>query len=217
MRKIYGIIITIAVFISVFANSSFITNAASGHGIAEGLQINAEYLIRDIDGMHNEYVVIATNNSGSDVHVSAYFHAVASTGNPIKTVSDEAKAIKNGQTFILYGQFKNEDVIDVSSYSYDLITDAASDCKYDSVNIDVEAEESGTLEVTGTNYSSEDISLVNVRTVFFKDGKPVAFDHVNLGDSAYSFRSGSSNTQEIGMVPVEYDNYILTYSVSSDI
>ena len=216
MRNIYGIIITISLFFSIFANSSFVANAASGQGVTEGLQINAEYLIRDTDGMHSEFVVIATNNSGEDLCVSADFHAVASNNSPIKTVSDEASAVKNGQSFILYGQFKNDDVVDASSFTYELMTDSTDDCKYDSVNVDVAADEDGVLEVTGTNYSSEDISLVNVRTVFFKDGKPVAFDHVNLGDSAYSFRSGSSNTQELGMLHPEYDNYILTYSVAGE-
>ena len=166
--------------------------------------------------MHSEYVVIATNTSGMDLSVSAYFHAVASNSNPIKTVSDSASAIKNGQTFILYGQFVNDEVIDASSYSYELATEATHDCKYDAVNIDVQTEEDGVLEVTGTNYSSEDISLVNVRTVFLKDGKPVSFDHVNLGDSAYSFSSGGSNTQELGMVHPDYDNYIITYSAAGN-
>ncbi|WP_022763080.1 MULTISPECIES: hypothetical protein [unclassified Butyrivibrio] len=215
MRKIYGIIITIAVFISIFANSSFTITAASGQGMADGLQINGEYLIMDSDNLHSEYVVIATNKSGKDLSVVAKFFAVGGNGNPIKTVYDSASAIKNGQSFILYGQFKNSELKDVASYSYTLMTGITEDCKYDSVNVDVESQE-GVLEVTGTNYSSEDTSLVNVRTIFFKDGSPVAFDHVNLGDSAYSLRSGSSNTQELGQLHPEYDNYLITYSVASD-
>ena len=42
MRRIYSIIITIAVFISIFANISFTAVAASGQGVTEGLQIKAE-------------------------------------------------------------------------------------------------------------------------------------------------------------------------------
>ena len=58
MKKICGVFIVISVFISIFANSSLILNAASSNG-NDGIQINAEYLISDIDGMHSEYVVRA--------------------------------------------------------------------------------------------------------------------------------------------------------------
>ncbi|WP_026528679.1 hypothetical protein [Butyrivibrio sp. VCD2006] len=214
MRKIYGIIITIAVVISIFSDSALISTAANN---SDGIQINGEYLISDTDGMHSEYVLIAKNISGIDLTVTANFFAASSESDTVKAVSDTAPAIKNGQTFILYGQFKNSDLENASGISYKLTTAATNSCKYDAVNVDASANEDGVLEITGTNYSSEDVSLVNVRTVFFKDGTPVGFDHVNLGDSAYSFRSGSSNSQELGMIHPEYDNYIITYTVADEL
>ena len=207
--------IVISEILSIFANSSHILNAASSNG-NDGIQINAEYLISDIDGMHSEYVVIAKNTSGKDLSVKACFEALSADNDPVKVVSDEALAVKNGQSFILYGQFKNDDIEDAASYSYKLTSDITDDCKYDCVNIDTTSDEDGVLTVSGINYSSENISLVNVRCVFFKDGAPVFFDHVNLGDGAYTFRSGSSNTQELGMLHPDYDNYVLTYQVSGD-
>ncbi|WP_029320654.1 hypothetical protein [Butyrivibrio sp. AE3004] len=216
MKRLYSIIISITAVISVFSGSAVISNAANNSNDANGLKINNEYKIEDADGLHIRYVVMATNTSGKDLEVFAVFNANASNGQIVKTVSDDAYAVKSGQSFMLYGQFKNSDIEDATDFSYDLKTSDTSLCRYDAVSLDVAKAEDNTLSVTGTNYSTEDIGCINVRTVFFKDGAPVAFDTVNIGDSGYLLRSGSSNTQELGMLLEDYDNYVVTYVAADD-
>ena len=160
--------------------------------------------------------VVAKNISGDDLSVSADFYALNTNGTTAKRVSDSTDSIKDGQTFILYGQFKNSDIKEATGYSYKLSTKTAASCNYDAVNIDVSEGDNNSLCVTGTNYSAEDIGLVGIRAVFFKEGTPVAFDYVNIGDEAYTLHSGSSNTQSIGVLLDDYDDYILTYSIADD-
>ncbi|WP_026660664.1 hypothetical protein [Butyrivibrio sp. AC2005] len=215
MRKIYGLIIAIAVIISTFSNSTIISYAANK--TAEGIKIEGEYLISDIDGIHTRYVVVAKNTSDKDLAVVAKFYALKANGNPIKSVTDGASAVKSGQSFMLYGQFKKKDIEDAASFSYEITVTETTGCRYDEVGFDIEAGLDNALEVTGTNYSSEDVGCINVRSVFFKDGEAVAFDTVNIGDAAYSLRSGSTNTQEIGVLLPEYDDYLVTYFVADEL
>lgn len=215
MRKIYGIIIAIAVIISTFANSAIFSYAANK--TIDGIEIEGEYLIHDIDQVHTRYVVVAKNISGKDLSVVAKFYARKDNGNPIKSVTDGASAVKDGQSFMLYGQFKNKDIEEAAGFSYDLTVSETDGCRYDSVGFSVEEDLDNALNVTGTNYSSEDVSCINVRSVFFKDGEAVAFDTVNIGDLGYLLRSGSTNTQKIGVLLPEYDDYLITYFVADDI
>ncbi len=209
MRKIYGIIIAIALIFGAFTPVEVLAKASD-------ISVNAEYLIRDQDGIHSRYVVLATNASGSDISVKADFYALDASGKPIKVVHDYADAVKNGQNFIIYGQFKNDSIADVASFSYDIRVETTGSCRYDAIGLDVQKDDSSTLNVTGTNFSASDVNLVNVRSVFFKDGVPVAFETVNVGDSAYVLHSGNTNNQQLAMVPVDYDDYIVTYTVSCD-
>ncbi len=214
MRKIYGLIIAIAVIFSTFS-FTFISYAANK--TADGIKIEGEYLISDIDGIHTRYVVVAKNVSDKDLAVVAKFYALKPGGNPVKSVTDGASAIKSGQSFMLYGQFRNSDIEEAESFSYEITVNETDSCKYDAVSFNVEEGTDNVLEVTGTNYSSEDVSCINVRSVFFKDGEAVAFDTVNIGDCGYFLRSGSTNTQELGMLLPDYDDYIVTYSVADEL
>ncbi|WP_026664802.1 hypothetical protein [Butyrivibrio sp. FC2001] len=215
MRRIYSLIIAIAVIISMFTSSAIISYAANQ--TADGIKIEGEYLISDIDGIHTRYVVVAKNVSDKDLSVIAKFYALKANGNPVKSVTDGASAVKKGQSFMLYGQFKNSDIEEATEFSYEITVKETDNCRYDAVGFDVEAGIDSALAVTGTNYSSEDVGCINVRSIFFKNGEAVAFDTVNIGDYGYSLRSGSSNTQEIGMLLPEYDDYLVTYSVASDL
>ena len=209
MRKIYGIIIAIALIFGAFTPVKVLAKTSD-------ISVNAEYLIRDQDGIHSRYVVLATNASGMDISVKADFFALDASGNPIKVVHDCAEAVRNGQTFILYGQFKTESIADVASFDYSLNVTKASNCRYDAIGIDVQKDEANTLNIVGTNFSTSDVNLVNVRGIFFKEGMPVAFEAVCVGDSGYALHSGSVGNQQLAMVPVDYDDYIITYTVSSD-
>ncbi len=209
MRKIYGIIIAIALVFGAFTPVKVLAKTSD-------ISVNAEYLIRDQDGIHSRYVVLATNASGMDISVKADFFALDASGTPIKVVHDTAEAVKNGQTFILYGQFKNESIADVASFDYSINVTKTSSCRYDAIGLDVQQDEANTLNIAGTNFSASDVNLVNVRGVFFKGGVPVAFETVCIGDSGYALHSGSSNNQQLALVPVDYDDYIITYTVSSD-
>ncbi|WP_408070659.1 hypothetical protein [Butyrivibrio sp. JL13D10] len=215
MKKIYGLIAAIAVIISIFSTSSFVSYASNK--TADGIAIDGEYLITDNDGMHTRYVLIAKNISGKDLSVMAKFHAQKVDGNHIKSVTDGTAAVKNGQSFMLYGQFKNDDIEEAGGFSYEISSEETDSCMYDAIGLDVKTGTDSALTITGTNYSSEDVACVNVRSVFLKNGTPVAFDTVNIGDCAYSLRSGSSNTQDLGILVPEYDDYIVTYSVANEL
>ncbi len=213
MKKILSFVISITTAMIFVAGSATVSNAKTGEN---DIKITDEYEIADADGLHTRYVIIATNNSDKDLEVSAFFSAVASDGDAIKTVSDCENTVKAGQSFMLYGQFKNSDIEDAADFSYTLESEITENCRYDSVDIDVQKNVDNSLSVTGINNTSEDVSYVNVRTVFFKNGSPVAFDTVNLGDSAFSLQGEGSNTQELGMLLEDYDDYLLTYSVAGD-
>ena len=209
MKKIYGIIVSIALLIGLIAPVSINAKAAS----VSDISISGEYLIKDSDGLHSRYVVLATNNSEKDLTVEADFHALSGR-KAVKTVHDCAEAVKAGQSFIVYGQFRNDQIAKASGYTYDLKVSETSSCKYDAVNMEITKSDDNTIIVTGTNYSQSDVYSVNTRCLFFKDGTPIAFDTVNIGDSGQLLRSGKAGVQQLGMIPVDYDDYTVTYSVS---
>ncbi len=212
MKKVIGIIISLTLLTAVFMPAT--AKAATGN-ISEDISINAEYLIKDTDGLHTRYVVLATNSGNSDISVSADFYAVSADGSNLKTVHDYAEAVKKGQTFIVYGQFRNDVAARASGFSYSIKATETVDCRYDAIGIDSQKSEDNSIIITGTNYSKSNVNAVNVRSIFYKDGAPVAFDSVNIGDSGYSLRSGGTGVQELGLTYSDYDDYVITYSVAS--
>ncbi len=213
MRKLFGIILSL----SIFVGSAFSTNiiAKASNVSTKDISVDDEYVICDEDGYNTRYVIVATNNASDDIVASAVFNALSKDGSVIKTVSDYGCVVKAGHAFILYGQFKSDEVED-ATFSYDLTVEDTTVCRHDSVDVECEKSEENTLVVSGTNYSEQDIQAVNVRGVFFNDGEPVAFDTVNLADNGFTLHSGSSNTQELNMTPTEYDDYVVTWSAPSN-
>lgn len=216
MKKALNFIISFAFIICAF--TPVVANAKGNKGAvsASDISINAEYLIRDVDGLHSRYVVLATNNSDSDIVVDADFFAVTTEGTVLQTVHDSAEAVKAGQTFIVYGQFKNDSIEGAGDFKYELHPVYTANCRYDAVNIEIQDSDYSALSITGTNYSDSDINAVNVRGIFFKDGQPVAFDTVNVGDKGYTLHSGATTVQELGMFADDYDDYVITYTATSD-
>ena len=104
----------------------------------------------------------------------------------------------------------NENIKGGATFSYDLNVAETDNCTYNMVDIDTSAKEK-CIEVSATNYSEKDIQGVGVRTLFTKNGRPVAFDTVNIADVGYTFHGGSTNSQMIGLNASDYDNYIITY------
>ena len=213
MRNIIGIII--AITLTITALSPVSADAAMSSASASDISIKGEYLIRDNDGMHSRYVVLAENTSPDDISVKADFHALSSDGKEIKTVHDVASAVKSGQTFIIYGQYLNDAIADAASFSYDLHVNSTSGCRYDAVSVDVSRTANDTIAVSGTNYSKSDVIAVNVRGVFYKDGVPVAFDTVNIGDQGYVLSGGAGSVQELMQTFTDYDDYVITYFVEA--
>ena len=173
--------------------------------------VNNEYAIPDSFDWCTYYVVVATNNTGRDIKISADFSALDKNGNVIAKVNDYSEAVKKDQQFILYGQFLNDEIKKAVKYQYVFNVSETDNCTYTSVNIDTSKME-GCIEVSATNYSAKDIQGVGIRTVFLKNGKPVAFDTVNIADVGYVFHGGSTNSQVIGHNAGSYDDYILTYT-----
>ncbi len=222
MRK-NSFIKVLALGITAFLLSGFLSasniipakTAYAAQDLSSGITIVDEYLIPDSIGWSTYYVLIATNNTGSDIAISADFYAKDKKGNVIKKVNDYADAVKNEQQFILYGQFLDSEIADAASYEYDYSVHTTDKCAYGSVSL--ESKDIGEcVEVSATNYSKFDIQSVGVRSVFMKDGKAVAFDTVNIADAGITFHGGSTNSQVIGMFAGDYDDMILTYTSVSN-
>ncbi|MBQ8031454.1 MAG: hypothetical protein IJ260_07995, partial [Butyrivibrio sp.] len=167
-------------------------------------------------GYFTYYVIVATNNTGKDIAISADFLAKDKAGNVIRKVNDYSDAVKNGQQFILYGQFSQESIRKVTSFEYDYNVVPTDKCAYSQVSVN--AKRNGHLvELSATNYSKYDIQGVGVRTIFLKNGKPIAFDTVNIADLGTIFHGGSTNYQVVGMNVPDYDDVVVTYTSVSNI
>ncbi len=177
----------------------------------KNIAVNSEYTIPDSFDWCTYYVVFATNNTGKDICISADFVALDGNGNAVAKANDYSEAVRNGQQFILYGQFLNKEIKKAVKYQYVFNISETDNCTYNSVDLDT-SPIGGCIEVSATNYSSKDIQGVGVRTVFLKNGKPVAFDTVNIADVGYVFHGGSTNSQVIGYNAGSYDEYIMTYT-----
>ena len=209
MKRIYGIVIAVAIaFVATFSFNVY------AKGSTKDVRVNNEYVIIDMNGYNTRYVLECTNISDSDLMAGAVFYARDDEGNVVKKVSDCGYMVKSGASFILYGQFKTVEVSGISNFDYDITAEKTSECRADAVGVECNSSEEGSLVVSGTNYSSSDVEGINVRSVFYKDGEPVAFDTVNIADTGYTLHSGSSNTQELAMQDFEYDDYVVTWSVS---
>lgn len=187
---------------------------ASGNTVPSGnVVVTEEYLIPDEAGISSRYVLLASNETDSNIAISAEFYAVDSDGDVLATVTDYIDAVRKDQEFILYGQFKNEIVENAANFKYTLSFDYTDECAYDAIDIKTDTDEGSTvIDVTGTNYAQKDVEGISVRAIFYSDNKPVAFDYVNIADSGYLLHSGSTNYQQIGTVNIPFDDYVVTYT-----
>ena len=219
IKRIFACVLTLGMTIGLMSghNSNFIPAEISyAAEVSEGqITVDDEYLIPDSIGWCTYYVVLATNNTGSDISISADFVAKDGAGNVLKKVNDYSDAVKNGQQFILYGQFLNTEIANAKAYEYAYSLKPTDRCAYTSVAIDTR-DIGDCVEVSATNYSESDIQSVGVRSVFMKDGRAVAFDTVNIADAGITFHGGSTNSQIIGTRAGDYDNMILTYTTVSN-
>ena len=213
MKKgLFSIIITSGVILSVLflsINPAKTSYAAEEPG--DGITVDSEYIIPDSCGFSTYYVVVATNNTGKDISVKADFVAKDNDGNSLYKVNDGQEAVRDGQQFIIYGQFANSRIEGVSDYDYSFEVSPSDRCAYNSVKLDAERKDD-VLKVSATNYSDKDLQGVGVRTVFLKGGEAIAFDTVNIADEGTAFHGGSSNSQEVGMFAGDYDDYLVTYT-----
>jgi hypothetical protein len=212
-KRIFSSIVTLGACLGIILGV-ISTNSLPSYAAAEPqgeITIDDEYLIPDSMDWCTYYVVVATNNTGSDISISADFVAKDKKGTVLRKVNDYSDAVKAGQQFILYGQFLNSATKGAASYEYAYTINPTDRCAYSSVTFDAARSDDG-IQVKATNGSKFDVQGVGVRTVFMKDGKAVAFDTVNIADTGWTFRSGSTNSQVIGMNAGDYDKYIMTYT-----
>ena len=219
MKRIFACTLTLGMLIILLSGrtTSFIPAGISyaAEETMGDITIDSEYMIPDNIGWCTYYVVVATNNTGSDISISADFVAKDASGNVLRKVNDYADAVKNDQQFILYGQFVNAEVGNASDYEYAYTINPTDRCAYTSVAIDTR-DIGDCVQVSATNYSEYDIQSVGVRSVFMKNGKAVAFDTVNIADAGITFHGGSTNSQVIGTRAGDYDDMILTYTTVSN-
>ena len=218
-KRIFSVIVAMGMIISALSiESEFVPGktAYAENEAPSGVTIDDEYLIPDGMGYFTYYVVVATNNTGNDIAISADFLAKDKAGNVIRKVNDYSDAVKNGQQFILYGQFSQESIRKAASFEYDYNVVPTDKCAYSQVSVN--AQRNGHLvELSATNYSKYDIQGVGVRTIFLKNGKPIAFDTVNIADLGTIFHGGSTNYQVVGMNVLDYDDVVVTYTSVSNI
>ena len=213
-KRFFSSIIIMGVLLIFLFSGSVKAPAEIAYAASEpegDITIVDEYVIPD--GMHwcTYYVVVAKNDTGKDIAISADFEAKDKSGEVLYKVNDYSDAVKEGQTFILYGQFNNERIQGVRSYDYSFNYVPTDRCTYNEVSVKADAKGSA-IEVSATYYSANDIEGVGVRTVFMKNGKAVAFDTVNIADCGCTFYGGSTNSQVIGTSAGSFDDYLLTYT-----
>jgi hypothetical protein len=216
-KRIFSTIIAVGASLILFLGENVCgfgtLTAHASEFSSDSITIDNVYTIPDGYDWCTYYVVVATNNTGKDIAIGADFVAVDGDSQVLSQVHDYSEAVKKGQQFILYGQFKNEDIDSAKNFDYNLKVSETDNCTYSSVNLDAAKEVEGDgLQVQATNYSEHDIQGVGVRTVFLKDGEPVAFDTVNIADVGYVFHGGSTNSQVVGINAGQYDDYIMTYT-----
>lgn len=209
-------IITVGMFFLMCGKSAPAHVAYAYEPSVSDILIQNEYVIPDVSGFFTYYVLVAQNNSETDLSVDVDFTALDGSGNALYKVNDFADAVKKGQQFIIYGQFRNEKIQGAKDYSYDITVKGTDNCSYSSIDLSAE-DEGGLIEVSATNYSKYDVEGVGVRTVFFKNGRAVGFDTVNIADSGYVFHGGSTNSQVIGYNTSSYDDYIITYTCACEV
>ena len=218
-KRFFSLVVAMGMIISALSIESEIVPGKTAYAENEapsGVTIDDEYLIPDGMGYFTYYVVVATNNTGNDIAISADFLAKDKAGNVIRKVNDYSDAVKNGQQFILYGQFSQESIRKAASFEYDYNVVPTDKCAYSQVSVN--AQRNGHLvELSATNYSKYDIQGVGVRTIFLKNGKPIAFDTVNIADLGTIFHGGSTNYQVVGMNVLDYDDVVVTYTSVSNI
>ena len=218
-KRFFSVVVAMGMIISALSIESDLLPAKTAYAENEpgyGVTIDDEYLIPDGIGYFTYYVVVATNNTGNDIAISADFLAKDKAGNVIRKVNDYSDGVKNGQQFILYGQFSQESISKAASFEYDYSIATTNKCAYSQVS--VSAQKNGSLvELSATNYSKYNVQGVGVRTIFLKNGKPIAFDTVNIADVGTTFRGGSTNYQVVGMNVSDYDDVVVTYTSVSDI
>lgn len=218
-KRFFSLFVAMGMIISALSiESEFVPGktAYAENEAPSGVAIDDEYLIPDGMGYFTYYVVVATNNTGNDIAISADFLAKDKAGNVIRKVNDYSDAVKNGQQFILYGQFSQESIRKAASFEYDYNVVPTDKCAYSQVSVN--AKRNGHIvELSATNYSKYDIQGVGVRTIFLKNGKPIAFDTVNIADLGTTFHGGSTNYQVVGMNVPDYDDVVVTYTSVSNI
>ena len=212
-KRIFSIVVMFGVTLLFLFNNPTAYAAEISTG---DIHIDEEYLIPDSFDWCTYYILVATNNTGKDIYVSADFAAIDANGNVVAKVNDYAEAVKKGQQFILYGQFKNTEIKNAVKYQYVFNQAETDNCTYNSVNIDA-VKIGNCVQVSATNYSSKDIQGVGVRTIFLKNGKAVAFDTVNIADVGYVFHGGSTNSQVVGYSAGSFDEYIMTYTSAGNV
>ena len=214
-KRIFSVIIAAGMVLSLFSfvGSDSIPASTAYAQEEETLDITVddEYLIPDKLGYFTYYVLVATNSTSSDIAISADFVARDKSGNVLRKVNDYSDAVKSGQQFMLYGQFPTSIANKAAAYEYDYSIAPTDRCAYSQVALS--ADRSGQIvELTATNYAKYDIQCANVRALFKKNGRVVAFDTVNIADMGIIFHSGSTNSQVVGMNAGDYDDFVITYT-----
>ena len=103
-KRIFSIMMSMGMSLVLFMTGFFGTcyiKADASELSTNGITINSEYLIPDNFDWCTCYVVVATNNTGRDIKISADFVALDQNGDVLSKVNDYSEAVKKDQQFIL--------------------------------------------------------------------------------------------------------------------
>ena len=95
MKKVFGNVLAVGMMIILLSGLCFAKTPATtvyAAELADGITIDDEYVIPDSIGWCTYYVLVATNNTGCDISISADFVAKDASGNVINesTASEDS-------------------------------------------------------------------------------------------------------------------------------
>lgn len=175
-------------------------------------EFDAEKVLTQLEVTEYEKHLIIKNNSDFDVKVSAFLKVFDVKGELLKAETIEGTPVKTDTETVInfsydictYEDRYDED--DVDHFEYELTVTEEETAYNDEFTYDFTPGK-GKAFVTVTNNSKRDFFDATVYAFYIKDGKIFYADHQRFENNLYSFDSGDTLTEEIGMPATEYDLY----------
>ncbi len=176
-------------------------------------EFDAKKVLTQLEVTEYEKYLIIKNNSDFNVKVSAFLKVFDAEGEMLKAETIEGTPVKTDTETVIdfnyaicgYGDPYDED--DVDHFEYELTVTEEATAYNDEFTYKFTPGK-GKAFVTVTNNSKRDFFDAAVYAFYIKDGKIFYADHQNFENYLYSFDSGDTLTEEMGMpVTQPYDSH----------